>query len=59
MEYPTLRTIDYHAGGGPFRIVPELPWSIEGATVAERRVFAMVSGMAYQSGGPHLHRGPA
>ena len=41
MEYPTLRTIDYHTGGEPFRIVPELPWPIEGATVAERRVFAM------------------
>ena len=41
MKYPTLRTIDYHTGGEPFRIVPELPGTIEGATVAERRVFAM------------------
>ena len=41
MEYPTLRTIDYHTGGEPFRIVPEPPSPIEGATVAERRVFAM------------------
>jgi len=41
MNYPTLRTIDYHTGGEPFRIVPEPPYPIEGATVADRRVFAM------------------
>ncbi|HEV2529486.1 MAG TPA: proline racemase family protein [Thermomicrobiales bacterium] len=30
-------TIDYHTGGEPFRLVPEPPVAIPGATVAERR----------------------
>ncbi|MFE7106837.1 proline racemase family protein [Streptomyces sp. NPDC057575] len=34
-------TTDYHTGGEPFRIVPEPPVAIEGATVAERRMFAI------------------
>src|SRR5256885_15558035 len=36
-----VSTVDYHTGGEPFRIVAEPPVAIEGATVAERRVFAM------------------
>ncbi|MFD0578837.1 proline racemase family protein [Dactylosporangium darangshiense] len=36
-----MRTVDYHTGGEPFRIVPEPPVDIRGATVAERRVFAI------------------
>ena len=36
-----MRTIDYHTGGEPFRIVAEPPVRIEGPTVAERRVFAI------------------
>ncbi|MFE7468861.1 proline racemase family protein [Streptomyces sp. NPDC057499] len=36
-----VRTVDYHTGGEPFRIVPEPPAAIEGATVAERRMFAI------------------
>jgi proline racemase len=36
-----VSTIDYHTAGEPFRIVAEPPVAIEGATVAERRVFAM------------------
>src|SRR5206468_1707708 len=35
-----VRTVDYHTGGEPFRIVPEPPVRIGGTTVAERRVFA-------------------
>src|SRR4051812_4945440 len=35
-----VRTVDYHTGGEPFRIVPEPPVRIDGTTVAERRVFA-------------------
>jgi proline racemase len=34
-----VRTVDYHTGGEPFRIVPEPPVRIDGATVAKRRVF--------------------
>lgn len=30
-------TVDYHTGGEPFRIVPELPFEIPGATVLDRR----------------------
>jgi proline racemase/trans-L-3-hydroxyproline dehydratase len=37
---PSIRTVDYHTGGEPFRIVAEPPVAIRGATVAERRVFA-------------------
>src|SRR4051794_21728551 len=36
-----VRTVDYHTGGEPFRIVPEPPVEIGGATVAERRVRAL------------------
>ncbi|WP_233563829.1 proline racemase family protein [Cryobacterium tepidiphilum] len=39
-----MRTVDYHTAGEPFRIVPEVPVDIAGATVAERRVFAQQSG---------------
>ena len=35
-----VRTIDYHTGGEPFRIVVEPPVPIHGATVAQRRMFA-------------------
>ena len=37
----TIRTTDYHTGGEPFRIVPEPPVPIPGATVAERRARAI------------------
>lgn len=37
----TVSTVDYHTGGEPFRIVAEPPVAIEGATVAERRTFAL------------------
>ncbi len=36
-----VRTVDYHTGGEPFRIVPHPPVVIEGTTVAERRAFAL------------------
>src|SRR3954465_15283159 len=36
-----VRTADYHTGGEPFRIVPRPPVDIPGATVAERRAFAL------------------
>ncbi|MFI6644371.1 proline racemase family protein [Streptomyces sp. NPDC050504] len=36
-----ISTVDYHTGGEPFRIVPEPPVAIDGATVAERRTFAI------------------
>ncbi len=32
-----VTTVDYHTGGEPFRIVPELPIEIPGATVLDRR----------------------
>jgi proline racemase len=35
-----VRTIDYHTGGEPFRIVVDPPVAIHGATVAQRRMFA-------------------
>ncbi|MFJ2745675.1 proline racemase family protein [Streptomyces sp. NPDC087440] len=37
----SISTVDYHTAGEPFRIVVDLPVPLEGATVAERRVFAM------------------
>ncbi|MFF3917208.1 proline racemase family protein [Streptomyces sp. NPDC001852] len=40
-QFQAIGTIDYHTGGEPFRIVPEPPVAIEGATVAERRMFAI------------------
>ncbi|WP_181788333.1 proline racemase family protein [Streptomyces phytophilus] len=36
-----VSTVDYHTGGEPFRIVAEPPVAIEGATVADRRTFAL------------------
>lgn len=41
MQLATIATTDYHTGGEPFRIVPDPPVPIPGATVAERRVRAM------------------
>ncbi|ELS51088.1 proline racemase family protein [Streptomyces viridochromogenes] len=41
MTLHQVSTVDYHTGGEPFRIVPEPPVAIEGATVAERRMFAI------------------
>ena len=40
MPQPPVRTVDYHTGGEPFRIVAEPPVPIRGETVADRRVFA-------------------
>jgi proline racemase len=40
MDYGVVRTVDYHTGGEPFRIVTE-PGPIAGETVAARRVTAM------------------
>jgi proline racemase len=40
MQMAPIRTVDYHTGGEPFRIVPEPPVALPGATVAERRMFA-------------------
>ena len=34
-------TVDYHTAGEPFRIVPELPFGIPGATVLDRRESAL------------------
>ncbi|MCW2595884.1 MAG: sle [Jatrophihabitans sp.] len=36
-----IRTVDYHTGGEPFRIVVDVPVPIEGDTVAARRALAM------------------
>ncbi|HZZ97516.1 MAG TPA: proline racemase family protein [Jatrophihabitantaceae bacterium] len=36
-----VRTVDYHTGGEPFRIVAEPPVEIPGATVADRRMHAI------------------
>jgi proline racemase len=36
-----IRTVDYHTGGQPFRIVADPPLPIPGATVAERRARAI------------------
>ncbi|MBL7252768.1 proline racemase family protein [Paractinoplanes lichenicola] len=41
MTHPEVRTVDYHTGGEPFRLVVRPPFPIEGATVAERRMFAI------------------
>ncbi|MFG2218479.1 proline racemase family protein [Streptomyces sp. NPDC048685] len=41
MTIKQVLTTDYHTGGEPFRIVPEPPVAIEGATVAERRMLAI------------------
>jgi len=37
----SIATTDYHTGGEPFRIVPDPPVPIPGATVAERRARAI------------------
>jgi proline racemase len=37
----SVHTVDYHTGGEPFRIVPDAPVPIPGATVAQRRVLAI------------------
>ena len=36
-----VRTVDYHTGGEPFRIVPDPPLPLPGETVAQRRVHAV------------------
>jgi proline racemase len=41
MILPSVRTVDYHTAGEPFRIVAEPPMPIPGETVAERRMFAI------------------
>jgi proline racemase len=38
---PPVRTVDYHTAGEPFRIVVGAPVTLRGATVAERRMFAI------------------
>jgi len=38
---PPVRTVEYHTAGEPFRIVAAPPVEIRGATVAERRMFAI------------------
>ena len=40
MPIARVSTVDYHTGGEPFRIVPEPPVEVPGATVAERRARA-------------------
>jgi proline racemase len=41
MSIGPVRTIDYHTGGEPFRIVPDPPATFGGDTVAARRICAM------------------
>lgn len=41
MAQPEVRTVDYHTGGEPFRIVVRPPVALDGASVAERRMFAI------------------
>ena len=41
MALDSVRTVDYHTGGEPFRIVAEPPVGIPGATVADKRVRAI------------------
>ena len=40
---PIVRTVDYHAGGEPFRIVVEGAPTLEGRTVLERRRWAIAN----------------
>src|SRR5580698_4736714 len=40
MNSASIRTVDYHAGCEPFRIVTDVP-AIDGATVADKRVTAL------------------
>ena len=42
MPPAAVRTVDYHTGGEPFRIVPEPPVPIPGDSVADRRARAIV-----------------
>ena len=42
MQYTSVRTVDYHTGGEPFRIVTDVP-PMRAATVAAKRVEAMGS----------------
>lgn len=39
----TYKSVDYHTAGEPFRIVTQLPMTVEGADVAAKRVFAINS----------------
>ncbi|GGS73651.1 trans-3-hydroxy-L-proline dehydratase [Planobispora rosea] len=41
MRIREISTTDYHTAGEPFRIVGDPPVAIEGATVAEKRMFAI------------------
>ncbi len=41
MQMPAVRTVDYHTGGEPFRIVDDPPVDIPGASVADRRARAI------------------
>jgi len=41
VRIPRISTTDYHTGGEPFRIVTDPPVPIPGATVAERRAWAI------------------
>jgi len=41
MSIREISTTDYHTAGEPFRIVSRPPVAIEGATVAEKRMFAI------------------
>ena len=43
---PPVRTVDYHTGGEPFRIVAEPPVALPGETVATRRANAIADGPA-------------
>ncbi|GIH90583.1 proline racemase family protein [Planobispora siamensis] len=46
MSIREISTTDYHTAGEPFRIVSDPPVAVEGATVAEKRMFAI--------GDPHV-----
>lgn len=46
MTWQSVRTVDYHTEGEPFRIVPEPPIDLPGMTVAERRARAASSDVA-------------
>jgi proline racemase len=43
MGIGSVRTIDYHTGGEPFRIVPDPPVDVPGDNVADRRARALAS----------------
>jgi len=46
LSFRAVSTVDYHTGGEPFRIVAAPPVELSGATVAERRVRAVVDPQA-------------